>query len=274
MSVGLVALLSLLVLLALLGGGMPVAFAMIVTGLVLTYFVAGGSAPAALGLISWGALNNFILTVMPLFILMGEIMLRSGISDRMYDGLSGWFEHFPGRLTHTNIASCALFAACSGSSVATAATIGTVAYPEMAKRGYDRRMVLGSLAGGGTLGILIPPSSCMIVYAAIVVESIGQLFIAGIIPGVILAGIFMSYIAARGIVSPKLFPSSGEITSWKRRIKGLVDIVPVGLVVAFVLGSIYMGVCTPTEAAAVGAFGATLIGLLYRRLNFKTFIIS
>ncbi|UUZ72634.1 TRAP transporter large permease [Polaromonas sp. P1(28)-8] len=202
----------------------------------------------------WGVHNENLLTSIPLFILLGELLLRSGIADRMYIALSAWLGRLPGGLLHTNIGSCALFAATSGSSVATAATVGTVALPSLQKRGYPMRASLGTLAAGGTLGILIPPSVNMIVYGSLTNNSIGKLFIAGIIPGLMLTGCFMLYIAVSSLMSgnamrePKV-PMADKLRS-------LVHLVPPMVVFGIVMGSLYFGIATTTESAALGVIAA------------------
>src|SRR5690606_20481377 len=187
---------------------------------------------------------------------MGEVILRSGISDRFYRGVAVLTGRVPGGLLHANIVSCALFSAVSGSSVATAASIGTVAIPEMTKRGYAPRMVLGSLAAGGTLGILIPPSIVMILYGALVEESIAKLFMAGLLPGLAMAALFMTYIAVRMALQPGLAPPRDpRRVPFGEKLPHLLHVLPVVALLSVVLGGIYGGAITPTEAAAIGAIG-------------------
>jgi len=222
-----------------------------------------------LGVITWDTLDSFVLTAVPLFLFMGTIILHSGISSRYYKGLSTWLDHVPGSLAHSNVLACSIFAAISGSSVATAAAIGAIAIPEMESRGYDRALTYGSLAAGGTLGILIPPSIVFILYGAIIGESVGRLFIAGVIPGVLTSILFAAYIGIRTVTNPALVPR-GEIRStWGERLRGLVDVLPIFLLMFMVLGGIYFGLVTPTEAAAMGVVGALLIAFIYRRLKWK-----
>jgi len=221
------------------------------------------------GLIAWDNLNSFVLTAVPLFLFMGSIILHSGISSRFYKGLSMWLDHVPGSLAHSNIVACSIFAAISGSSVATAAAIGAIAIPEMEGRGYDRALTYGSLAAGGTLGILIPPSISLILYGAIVGESVGRLFIAGVIPGILLSILFLIYIGIRTAFDPSLVPRGEIRATWSGRLRGLIDLLPIFLLMFMVLGGIYFGVVTPTEAAAMGVVGALLIALLYRQLKWK-----
>ena len=210
---------------------------------------------------AWEGTTNFILIAIPLFILMGELVLRSGIAERMYNVLSRWLVFIPGGLIHSNIASCAVFAACAGSSVATAATISRVALPAFRQRGYNERLVIGSLAAGGTLGILIPPSIGLVLYGLIVGESIGRLFLAGFVPGVILALTFMVMIAIAAKIWPRVAPREPSV-SWRLRIVGLISLVPIGALIFAVLGSIYFGLSTPTEAAASGVTGALFLAVV------------
>lgn len=210
---------------------------------------------------AWEGSTNFILIAIPLFILMGELILRSGIAERMYAVLSRWLVFIPGGLIHSNIASCAVFAACAGSSVATAATISRVALPAFRQRGYNERLVIGSLAAGGTLGILIPPSIGLVLYGLIVGESIGRLFLAGFIPGVMLAVTFMIMIMIAAKIWPGIAPKE-EMVTWRLRFVGLISLLPIGFLIFTVLGSIYFGFATPTEAAAAGVSGALFLTLV------------
>jgi C4-dicarboxylate transporter, DctM subunit len=198
--------------------------------------------------------NENLLTSIPLFVLLGELLLRSGIADRMYIALSAWLGRLPGGLLHTNIGSCALFAATSGSSVATAATVGTVALPSLHKRGYSMRASLGSLAAGGTLGILIPPSVNMIVYGSLTNNSIGKLFIAGIIPGLLLTGCFMLWIYLSSVMSGDVKREAP--VPLPERIRALVHLVPPAVVFGIVMGSLYFGIATAAESAALGVMAA------------------
>jgi tripartite ATP-independent transporter DctM subunit len=213
----------------------------------------------------WGVHNDNLLTSVPLFILMGELLLRSGIADRMFGALAAWLGRLPGGLLHTNIGCSALFAATSGSSVATAATIGTVALPSLHRRGYSMRSSLGSIAAGGTLGILIPPSVNMIVYGSLTDTSIGKLFIAGIIPGLLLTGCFMLYIALNAIFSGNAIKE--EKVPLAVRISLLRDLVPPATVFFIVMGSLYTGVATTTESAALGVVAALFFAWRSGKLN-------
>lgn len=209
---------------------------------------------------------------LPLFILMGEILYRSKISENLFKGLSPWISFLPGRLIHVNVVASSLFAAVSGSSAATTATVGKITLPELSKRNYDRSLSLGTLAGAGTLGFLIPPSMMMIVYGIVANVSIGQLFIAGIIPGLILAAALSGYIIIRCLINPSLAADEGNGYSWTDRLKTLPLILPVLILIVLVLGSIYTGWATPTEAAAVGVLGALAFAVLSRTLTKSVFM--
>jgi tripartite ATP-independent transporter DctM subunit len=210
--------------------------------------------------------TNVILVAIPLFILMGEILLRSGIAERMYAAATHWLSWLPGGLMHSNIGSCAMFAAISGSSVATAATIGTVAIEQIEKRGYNERFFLGTIAAGGTIGILIPPSINMIVYGVLTETSIVQLYLAGFTPGLVLAGLFMLTVMIGCLFRPEWGGEKVE-TTWENRIRSLPDLVPPILIFIVVIGSIYAGWATPTESAALGVLAALGLAAWRRRLN-------
>ena len=246
--------------------GMHVAAALGMLSLTLMTFFSDRPMWDMLGLIAWNTNTSFVLVAIPMFVLMGEILLRSGISEQLYRSLSGWLSPLPGGLMHSNIAACATFAAVSGSSVATAATIGSVALPEFRTRGYREELVLGSLAAGGTLGILIPPSITFIVYGVLMEESIGRLYIAGIVPGLMLAGLFMLVIFVPALIWPGLAPRERSI-SWRAKLVGLLGLLPTAALIFLVLGTIYLGVATPTEAAAFGVSGAFVLAVLKRTLS-------
>jgi tripartite ATP-independent transporter DctM subunit len=230
--------------------GIPIAAAMLIVGVGGGVIAYGMPFINSIASVIWGVGNENLLTAIPMFVLLGELLLRSGIADRMYVALSAWLARLPGGLLHTNIGCCALFAATSGSSVATAATIGTVALPSLHRRGYSMRHALGSLAAGGTLGILIPPSVNMIVYGSLTNTSIGRLFIAGIVPGLLLTLAFMAFIwisSTLGAVAPREQPVPLGV-----RMRLLVNLVPPLVVFVVVMGSIYTGLATATESAALG----------------------
>ena len=217
---------------------------------------------------AWDTYTRFLLVAIPLFILMGELVLRSGIADRMYRALDRWVAPIPGGLLHTNIVSCAIFAACSGSSISTAATISRVALPTFHTRGYNERLVVGSLAAGGTLGILIPPSVLLVIYGLSTGTSIGRLFLAGFIPGALMALTFMVLIGICAVIWPGIAPKMpGETfrtwSGWVERITGSIAVAPVVILILAVLGSIYGGIATPGEAAAIGVYGAFVLAFLY-----------
>jgi C4-dicarboxylate transporter DctM subunit len=208
---------------------------------------------------TWGAVSDWSLAALPLFIWMGEILFRTRLSSDLFEGLTPWLGRVPGRLLHVNILSCGLFAAVSGSSAATAATIGKMTLPELKKQGYDDKMAIATLAGSGTLGLLIPPSIILIVYGVAAEVSIGRLFIAGAVPGLMLVMLFMGYTMYWAMRNPSKVPSNTINYSWSVKLKALLRLIPVALLVLFVLGSIYGGLTTPTEAAAFGVVGALLL---------------
>ena len=234
--------------------GLPIAVSMALVGIVGGIAAYGTPFLDSIAPVVWGVQNENLLTSVPLFVLLGELLLRSGIADRMYIALSAWLGRLPGGLLHTNIGSCALFAATSGSSVATAATVGTVALPSLQRRGYSMRASLGSLAAGGTLGILIPPSVNMIVYGSLTNNSIGKLFIAGIIPGLLLTGLFMLWIAGSSLASGNAMREAK--VPLNDRIRALVHLVPPAVVFGIVMGSLYFGIATAAESAALGVIAA------------------
>jgi len=252
-----------------LSSGIWVGFSLFIVGFVgMALF---SSLPAGNNIASsvWATIEKWEYVALPMFILMGEILYRSGISEKLFKALVPWLYRLPGGLLLMNIISCTLFAAVSGSSAATTATVGRITLAELEKLKYDRRLAMGSLAGAGTLGFLIPPSLIMIVYAILAEVSIGKMFVAGILPGLLLAGIYSTYIIYRGIRNPEIAPRSKEGYSWKERMVGLKDLVPMAILIILVLGSIYGGFATPTEAAAIGVFGATIFAIFNRSMTFK-----
>ena len=257
---------ALTLLLVLIGLSIPVGAALGVLGLILDPLYSMLPLTGALGEISWGTSNEFLLVAIPLFIMLGEILLRSGMAERMYNAMSLWLSWLPGGLMHANIGASALFAATSGSSVATAATVGTVALPQVKKQGYNEPLFLGSLAAGGTLGILIPPSINLVIYGVITNTSVPKLYLAGIIPGLGMALLFMLAIAAACIVKPQW--GGAKITaSWGQRFASLIHLVPPMGIFLLVVGSIYAGIATPTEAAALGVVGALILAAFAGRMN-------
>lgn len=257
---------TIFLLLGTLALSIPVAASLGVLAFALMWFFAPVPLDLMIGEVSWQSMSSESLVAIPFFILLGEILLRAGIAERMYAALVQWLSWLPGGTMHANIGACALFAASSGSSVATAATIGTVSASEIEKHGYDPRLFLGSLAAGGTLGILIPPSVAMIVYGALTETSIPRLYMAGMLPGVVLAVSFMLLIA--GICL--LWPTAGGrpvATTWARRLRVLPDLIPPLLIFGLVVLTIYAGIATPTEAAAFGVVGALGLAGMHRRLT-------
>lgn len=219
----------------------------------------------------WGSSSSWTLTALPLFIWMGEILFRTRISQDMFRGLAPWIQALPGRLLHTNVAGCTIFAAVSGSSAATCATIGKMTLPELKKRGYPDDIVIGTLAGAGTLGLLIPPSIIMIVYGVTAEVSISKLFIAGVIPGLMLAALFSGYIMLWALRHPHLVPPRDPIMSFSQKLKESSSLIPVVLLIIAVLGSIYVGIATATEAAGVGVVGALVLAAAQKSLSWQTF---
>jgi len=252
-----------------LASGIWVGFSLYIVGFI--GMILFSSLPAGNNMASslWATCEKWEYVALPLFILMGEILYRSGISEKLFKSLVPWLYRLPGGLLLMNIISCTLFAAVSGSSAATTATVGRITLAEFDKLGYDKRLAMGSLAGAGTLGFLIPPSLIMIVYAILAEVSIGKMFMAGILPGLLLAGIYSSYIIYRGLRNPEIAPRTQESYSWKERLLGLKDIAPVLILILMVLGSIYGGIATPTEAAALGVFGATIFAYINKQMNKK-----
>lgn len=262
--------LGLIVAVALLLGGIQIAIAVGLGGILTLLLNEGPASLRAVGFIVWGSINSATLSALPLFILMAEFLLRSGVSNSYYDGMTRLIRRVPGGLLQTNIASCSLFAAISGSSVATAASIGGVAIPRQKADGYDLSMTCGSIAAGGTLGILIPPSIVMIIYATFSELSVARLFMAGVVPGIVLTLMFMGYIAVRCILDPSLappMPPAEKGSLWK----GIREVAPMVVLMLIVLGSIYMGIATPTEAAAVGALLAAVFAYVIRRPPLRVF---
>ncbi len=247
----------------------PVALSIFFTCFLAAVIYVGLPSLVTFGSTAWSTLNNFILTAIPLFILLGELLIKSSITHRMYNSLSKLITFLPGKLFHTNILASGLFASVSGSSVATTATIGTIALPELSKRKYDERINLGSIAAGATLGILIPPSINMIIYGSMTNTSIGNLFIAGFIPGVLLMILFMSYIIIRTKINPSLAGESMEENTLKEKFFMLLDLLPPLFIFLVVMGSIYLGYATPTESASMGVVGAFLLLILYKKFSFK-----
>ena len=225
----------------------------------------------AMAMTIWGSASSWTLTALPLFIWMGEILFRTRLSQDMFKGLAPWMQALPGRLLHTNVVGCAIFAAVSGSSAATCATIGKMTLPELQKRGYPDDIVIGTLSGSGTLGLLIPPSIIMIVYGVAADVSIAQLFIAGVLPGLMLAGLFSGYIVVWALRHPDQIPPRDAPMSFMQKIQASSSLIPVVLLIAAVLGSIYTGFATATEAAAVGVVGSLVLSSLQGSMSWSVF---
>ena len=257
---------ALLLLIALLALSVPVAAVMGVLGLALNQFYASMPLHRAMGEIIWNASSEYILIAIPLFVMLGEILLRSGIAERVYNGIAQWLSWLPGGLMHANIGTCAMFAATSGSSVATAATIGTVAIPEIRKHGYNESLFLGTIAAGGTLGILIPPSINFILYGLLTNTSVPRLYLAGFIPGFLLASLFMVIVLV-ACLADRAKGGTPIQTSWGRRMRALPALLPPLAIFLVVVGSIYVGIATPTEAASLGVIAALVLAAIERRVS-------
>jgi C4-dicarboxylate transporter DctM subunit len=225
----------------------------------------------AMAVTIWGSASSWTLTALPLFVWMGEILFRTRLSQDMFKGLAPWMQALPGRLLHTNVVGCTIFAAVSGSSAATCATIGKMTLPELKRRGYPEPMVIGTLAGASTLGLLIPPSIIMIVYGVAAEVSIARLFIAGVLPGILLAMLFSGYIMVWALRNPDQIPPRDEKTTLLQKLSASRALIPVVLLIAGVLGSIYTGIATATEAAAIGVLGSLIISALQGSLSWATF---
>ena len=267
MSPEIMIILAFVVFLALLGAGMSIPFAITLPGIFYLLLQGGLPAMKGLGLVSWGSLDSFTLTAIPLFIFMAEIMQGSGLTLRIYRGLATLVAPIPGGLLQTNIAGCALFASISGSSVATAASIGSVALPQLLERKYNRPMAAGSLAAGGTLGILFPPSLAMIVYSSFTEVSVAKLFMAGVFPGLILTAMFMIYIGVRCYFNPHLAPKEQGARSLREVGTALLDVLPFMFLILGILGSIYAGLMTPAEAAACGCVLVLVLVAMFGELR-------
>src|SRR3954471_13018542 len=259
MNDGTVTTLLIVALFFLLGSGVWIGLALAGVAWIGMELFSSRPAGDAMAVTVWGTASSWTLTALPLFVWMGEILFRTRLSEDMFRGLAPWLEKVPGRLLHTNIIGCTIFAAVSGSSAATCATIGKMTLPELKARGYPEDITIGTLAGAGTLGLLIPPSIIMIVYGVSANVSIAQLFIAGVIPGILLAVLFSGYIVVWALLHPTAIPAATEHTSLAQKFVASRHLIPVLLLIAFVLGSIYAGIATATEAAAFGVVGGLVI---------------
>jgi len=259
------------VLLFFLGSGIWVALSMIGVSAVGMMLFTSRPVGDAMATTIWGTSSSWTLTALPLFVWMGEILFRTKLSENLFKGLSPWMQKLPGGLIHVNVVGCALFAAISGSSAATVATVGKMSIPELRKRNYPEKILLGSLAGSGTLGLLIPPSIILIIYGVAVQESIAKLFIAGIIPGIMIALIFMSYVIIWSMINKEKMPKILDEYSFLEKIKRSRQLLPVILLILGVIGSIYTGIATATEAASLGVVGALILSFFQKSLSIKTF---
>ena len=259
------------VLLFFLGSGIWVAISMIGVSTIGMMLFTSRPVGDAMATTIWGTSSSWTLTALPLFVWMGEILFRTKLSENLFAGLSPWMQKLPGGLIHVNVVGCALFAAISGSSAATVATVGKMSIPELRKRKYPEKILLGSLAGSGTLGLLIPPSIILIIYGVTVQESIAKLFIAGIIPGIMIALIFMSYVMIWSLINKKSMPKYVENFSFLEKIRKSKQLLPVIILISAVIGSIYTGVATATEAASLGVVGALILSYFQKSLTIETF---
>jgi tripartite ATP-independent transporter DctM subunit len=261
----------LIALLLILGSGVWVGLTL--TGVAWIAVTLFSSRPAgdAMAVTVWGSSSSWTLTALPLFVWMGEILFRTRLSNDMFKGLAPWVQNLPGRLLHTNVIGCTIFAAVSGSSAATCATIGKMTLPELTRRGYPDHMVIGTLAGAATLGLLIPPSIIMIVYGVAAEVSISKLFIAGVLPGIMLAMLFSGYIMLWALRNPQQVPAADGKYTLMQKLAASTSLIPVVSLIVAVLGSIYSGVATATEAAAVGVVGSLIISALQGSMNWPTF---
>ncbi len=254
-----------------LGSGVWIGLALTGVAWVGMELFTGRPVGDAMSITIWSSASSWTLTALPLFVWMGEILFRTKLSEDMFKGLSPWLERLPGRLLHTNIIGCTIFAAVSGSSAATCATIGKMTLPELKRRGYPEHIAIGTLAGAGTLGLLIPPSIIMIVYGVTANVSIAQLFIAGVVPGLLLAGLFMGYTIVWALLNPDRIPPAEQKFTLFQKLHESRHLIPVVSLIAAVLGSIYTGLATATEAAALGVVGSMAIAAVQGELSWKNF---
>ncbi len=272
--VALASLVLLLTLLLLLGTGVWIALSLLSAGLIVFTFFAPLPPGSIMASTLWDASWNWALTALPLFVWMGEILMRSGLSSSLFRGLSPWVAGLPGGLMHVNVVGCGVMAAVSGSSAVTCATVGRMSIPELNARNYDRRMMVGSLAGAGTFGLLIPPSIIMIVYGVVAQQSVARLFIAGIVPGLMLILLFSGYIAIWSKLNPERDGELPERLTLRQKLHASRELIPVVLLIAAIIGSIYGGIATPTEAASIGILGALILAGINRTLTREMFVES
>jgi C4-dicarboxylate transporter, DctM subunit len=260
-----------ILLFAILGSGVWIGMSLLAVGMIAMEFVSSRPVGDGMALTIWGATSSWTLTALPLFLWMGEILFRTKLSEDMFKGLAPWFNRLPGRLLHVNVIGSTIFAAVSGSSAATCATIGRISLPELRSRGYPESLAVGTLAGAATLGLLIPPSIIMIVYGVAADVSIAKLFIAGVVPGLLLATLFMGYIVIWSLFNKDQVPAADEDMTLRQKLFAARHLMPVVALIVLVLGSIYSGVATATEAAAIGVLGALVLSAVEGSLNWKSF---
>lgn len=271
MSIAVLSLILLVLLFAFLGSGLWVAFSLLGVGVAAMALFSNAPLGLVMATTFWGHSNSWALAALPLFIWMGEILFRSRLSEDMFTGLAPWMNRLPGQLLHVNVFACGIFAAVSGSSAATAATIGKLSIPELAKRGYPEQMVIGTLAGSATLGLLIPPSIILIVYGVATEQSIARLFVAGVLPGLLLVSLFVGYVVIWALLNRKSLPLEDMRVSFAERLKRSRRLLPVVLLITGVIGSIYAGIASPTDAAAVGVVLALLLSWRSGTLSWDSF---
>jgi tripartite ATP-independent transporter DctM subunit len=267
-----IALLLVVSIIVVLGSGLWIGLSLVGVAILAMEIFTGRPVGDSMVFTIWGSSSSWTLTALPLFLWMGEILFRSKLSEDLFKGLAPWLERLPGRLLHVNIIGCTIFAAVSGSSAATCATVGKIALPELKKRGYPDDIAIGTLAGAGTLGLMIPPSIIMIVYGVAANVSIAKLFVAGVFPGLLLGGLFMGYVVVWSLMHPDAIPSAGAATSLKEKLYASRHLIPVVGLIGLVLGSIYLGFATATEAAAFGVAGSLILARLEGSLTWSTFV--
>jgi len=272
MSIAVLSIILLLLLFLFLGSGLWVAFSLLGVGIAAMALFTDAPLGLVMATTVWGHSNSWALAALPLFIWMGEILFRSRLSEDMFAGLSPWMNRLPGQLLHVNIFACGIFAAVSGSSAATAATIGKLSIPELSRRGYPEKLVIGTLAGSATLGLLIPPSIILIVYGVATEQSIARLFVAGVLPGVLLVALFIGYVVIWALLNRDQLPVEDMRTSFRERLSRARRLLPVLLLIAGVIGSIYAGIASPTDAAAVGVVLALLLSWVSGSLTRESFM--
>ncbi|MDM8164487.1 TRAP transporter large permease subunit [Roseovarius sp.] len=271
MTVTLLSVILLILLFAFLGAGLWVALSLLGVGIAAMALFSNAPLGLVMATTMWGHSNNWALAALPLFIWMGEILFRSRLSEDMFAGLAPWMNRLPGQLLHVNVFACGIFAAVSGSSAATAATIGKLSIPELKERGYPEKMVIGTLAGSATLGLLIPPSIILIVYGVATEQSIARLFVAGVLPGLMLVALFVGFLAVWSMLNRHRLPDESENVPFRERLRRSRRLIPVLLLILGVIGSIYAGLASPTDAAAVGVVLALILSWSSGSLTFQTF---